>query len=144
MSVANKLFLYLPAPKKLVVILWLFLVVVVGLLGLSYMKIENLSAARAYVGGEGLWSEGAEAGCLRSAPVFHSHSEQDYRGYDHSAPYRCPWVNRRARLELESADPDMAIVRSGFIQGRNSPEDIDGMAKDYFGVSGIGNASRKP
>jgi len=56
-SVAHKLFLDLPAPKKLVVILWLFLVVVVGLLGLSYMTIENLSAARAYVGGEGLWSK---------------------------------------------------------------------------------------
>ena len=58
MSVAHKLFLDLPAPKKLVVMLWLFLVVVVGLLALSYMTIENLSAARAYVGGEGLWSKG--------------------------------------------------------------------------------------
>jgi len=56
-SVARKLFLDLPVSKKLVAILWLFLVIVVSLLGLSYITIQNLSAARAYVGGEGLWSK---------------------------------------------------------------------------------------
>ena len=56
-SVARKLFLDLPVSRKLVVILWLFLAIVIGLLGLSYVTIENLSAARAYVGGEGLWSK---------------------------------------------------------------------------------------
>jgi hypothetical protein len=49
-SVARKMFSDLPVPKKLVAILWIFLIVVIALLGLSYLTIENLSAARAYVG----------------------------------------------------------------------------------------------
>jgi hypothetical protein len=35
-SVARELFFDLPVPKKLVVILWIFLIVVIALLGLSY------------------------------------------------------------------------------------------------------------
>ncbi len=54
MSVVHKFLLDSPISQRLVAILWLFLLAVVGLLGLSYLTIDNLSAARAYVGGEGL------------------------------------------------------------------------------------------
>ncbi len=126
MSVAHKLFLDLPAPKKLVVILWLFLVVVVGLLGLSYMTIENLSAARAYVGGEGLWSKAQEQAVYDLLRYSTSHSEGDFETYQKAL--LVPLGDRQARLELEKPVPDMSVVRRGLIQGRNNPEDVEGMA----------------
>ena len=39
-----------------------------------------------------------------------------------------PLGDRQARLELEKPVPDMSVVRRGLIQGRNSPEDVKGMA----------------
>ena len=126
MSVAHKLFLDLPAPKKLVVILWLFLVVVVGLLGLSYMTIENLSAARAYVGGEGLWSKAQKQAVYDLLRYSISHSQRDFQSYQKAL--LVPLGDRQARLELEKPVPDMSVVRRGLIQGRNNPEDVKGMA----------------
>jgi len=124
-SVVHKLFLDLPAPRKLVVILWLFLVVVVCLLGLSYMTIENLSAARAYVGGEGLWSKAQKQAVHDLLRYSISHSEKDFQAYQKEL--LVPLGDKQARLELEKPVPDMNVVRRGFIQGRNSPEDVKGM-----------------
>ena len=127
MSFLHKVFRELPASKKLVATLWLFVVIVVCLLGLSYQTIQNLSAARAYVGGEGLWSKAQKQAVYDLLQYSISHSEQDYQDYQRAL--LVPLGDRQARLELEKSNPDMAIVRRGFIQGRNSPEDIDGMAR---------------
>ena len=126
MSVAHKLFLNLPVSKKLVIILWLFLVIVIGLLGLSYVTIENLSAARAYVGGEGLWSKAQKQAVYDLLRYSISHSDGDYQNYRQAL--LVPLGDKQARLELEKPVPDMRVVRSGFTQGRNSPQDVEGMA----------------
>lgn len=126
MSVVRKLFLDLPVSKKLVVILWLFLLVVVSLLGLSYLTIENLSAARAYLGGEGLWSKAQKQAVHDLLRYSISHSDADYQNYRQAL--LVPLGDKQARMELEKSVPDMGIVRSGFIQGRNSPQDVEGMA----------------
>jgi len=125
-SVVRKLFLDLPVAKKLVVVLWLFLLIVVSLLGLSYLTIENLSAARAYVGGEGLWSKAQKQAVYDLVRYSISRSDGDYQNYRQAL--LVPLGDRQARLELQKPVPDMGIVRSGFIQGRNSPQDVEGMA----------------
>jgi PAS domain S-box-containing protein len=125
-SVAHKLFLDLPVSKKLVIILWLFLAIVISLLGLSYTTIENLSAARAYVGGEGLWSKAQKQAVYDLLRYSISHSDGDYQNY--RVALLVPLGDRQARLELEKPVPDMGIVRNGFLQGRNSPQDVEGMA----------------
>jgi PAS domain S-box-containing protein len=106
--------------------LWLFLVIVVGLLGLSYMTIENLSAARAYVGGEGLWSKAQKQAVHDLLRYSISHSERDFETYQKAL--LVPLGDRQGRLELEKPVPDMSVVRRGLIQGRNNPEDVQGMA----------------
>src|SRR5258708_2447138 len=116
----------LPVSKKLVIILWLFLVIVIGLLGLSYVTIENLSAARAYVGGEGLWSKAQKQAVYDLLRYSISHSDGDYQNY--RLALLVPLGDRQGRLELEKPVPDMRVVRSGLIQGRNSPQDVEGMA----------------
>jgi PAS domain S-box-containing protein len=125
-SFVRKLFLDLPVAKKLVVILWLFLLIVVSLLGLSCLTIENLSAARAYVGGEGLWSKAQKQAVHDLLRYSTSHSDADYQGYRQAL--LVPLGDKQARMELEKPVPDLGIVRSGFIQGRNSPQDVEGMA----------------
>lgn len=127
MSVVHKFLLDSPISQRLVAILWLFLLTVVGLLGLSYLTIDNLSAARAYVGGEGLWSKAQKQAVYDLLQYSISRSEQDYQKYQHAL--LVPLGDRQARLELEKAVPDMSVVRNGFLQGRNSPEDVEGMAK---------------
>jgi PAS domain S-box-containing protein len=125
-SILRALFLDLPVAKKLVLILWLFLFIITGLLGLSYITIENLSATRAYVGGEGLWSKAQKQAVYDLLRYSISHSDADYQNYRRAL--LVPLGDRQARLELQKPVPDMGIVRSGFIQGRNSPQDVEGMA----------------
>jgi hypothetical protein len=125
-SFLHKQFLSLPASKKLVALLWLFVSVVISLLGWSYLTIENLSAARAYVGGEGLWSKAQKQAVQDLLQYSISHSEQDYQNYQRAL--LVPLGDREARLELQKRAPDLAIVYRGFVQGRNSPEDVKGMA----------------
>ena len=129
MSVARELFVDLPVPKKLVAILWIFLIVVIGLLALSYLTIENLSAARAYVGGEGLWSK-AEKQAVRELLLYStSRSESHFEAYQRAL--LVPLGDKQARLELEKPTPDMNLVRVGLLQGRNHPEDVKGMVTMY-------------
>lgn len=125
-SIARKLFLNLPVSKKLVAILWLFVAIVISLLGLGYLTIENLSAARAYVGGEGLWSKAQKQAVYDLLRYSISHSEKDYQNYREAL--LVPLGDRQARIELEKRVPDMAIVRQALIQGRNSPQDVKAMA----------------
>ena len=108
------------------VILWLFIAIVICLLALGYEVIQSLSAARAYVGGEGLWSKAQKEALLDLTRYANSHSETDYQNYLNAL--RTPLGDKIARLELEKATPDLNIVSTGFIQGRNNPEDVEGMA----------------
>jgi hypothetical protein len=126
-SVVRKLFLDLPVSKKLVIILWPFLVIVIGLLGLSYVTIENLSGARAYVGGERLWSKAQKQAVYDLLRYSISHSDGDYQNYRQAL--LVPLGDRQARLELEKSV--LGIVCNGFTQGRNSPQDVEGMATSF-------------
>jgi PAS domain S-box-containing protein len=120
-------FRYLPTSRKLVLVLWVFVAVVIILLALSYEAIQTLSAARAYVGGEGLWSKAQKEAVHSLVRYAASRSEQDYERCQQALQTQLG--DKRARLELEKEDPDPAIVYAALVQGRNRPEDVDGMAK---------------
>src|SRR5882672_1655979 len=118
---------YLPLSRKLVLVLWIFVTAVIVLLALSYEAIQTLSAARAYVGGEGLWSKAQKEAVHSLVRYSASHSEEDYERCQQAL--QTPLGDKTARLELEKKSPDPKIVYKGFVQGRNRPEDVDGMAK---------------
>jgi two-component system, cell cycle sensor histidine kinase and response regulator CckA len=123
----RRVFRHLPRSRKLVLVLWVFVAVVIILLALSYETIQTLSAARAYVGGEGLWSKAQKEAVHSLVRYAASHSEQDYARYLQAL--QTPLGDKRARLELEKENPDPIVVYEGFVQGRNRPEDVDGLAK---------------
>jgi PAS domain S-box-containing protein len=116
----------LPFPRKLTVMLCAFVLVILCLLALSYRTIEDLSAARAYVGGEGLWSKAQKEAVYDLLRYSISHSGNDFDSYQKDL--LVPLGDKQARLELQKPAPQMAVVRRGFIQGRNDPQDIQGMA----------------
>ena len=55
-----------------------------------------------------------------------------------------PLGDRAARLELQSPDPDFALARSGFLAGRNHPDDVPGMMLLFRLFSGTPRSSPGP
>jgi two-component system, cell cycle sensor histidine kinase and response regulator CckA len=90
------------------------------------LRSEILSGVRAYVGGEGLWSKAEKRAALKLTDYASSYSENDYQEY--LTEIAVPVGDKQARLELQRPSPDMAVVRHGFVQGRNNPADVGNMS----------------
>jgi len=106
------------------------LVAIIGcLLLLVVASMEVLSVGRAYVAGEGLWSKAQKEAVHYLVRYARSHEEQDFRRYQDELAV--PLGDRKARLELEKAQPDLSVARQGFIEGRNHPDDVQGMASMF-------------
>ena len=111
--------------RRLILIAWLFSGIIVLSLAFTYYGIGLLSAGRAYVGGEGLWSKAQKDMVYALARYARYHNIDDYHTF--LASRTVILGDRKARLELEKSSPDLQIARTGFLQGRNHPDDIDGM-----------------
>ena len=111
--------------RGLIVIVWVFAGLVVVLLLLASYSISLMSASRAYVGGEGLWSKAQKQAVHALLRYTLDHQPGDYRRYE--SELAVILGDRQARLELEKDEPDLAVARQGFLQGRNHPDDIAGM-----------------
>ena len=96
------------------------------LLLLASQGFEILSASRAYVGGEGLWSKAQKDAVNHLLRYAYGREEGEFMRF--RAALQIPLGDRTARLELERAAPDYDAVRRGFLQGRNHPDDVDRMA----------------
>jgi diguanylate cyclase (GGDEF)-like protein/PAS domain S-box-containing protein len=88
-----------------------------------------LSGIRAYVGGEGLWSKAQKDAVNALHRYAETRDEAQYRAYE--TAIAVPLGDRMAREELDRPRPDLSVVRHGFVQGRNHPEDVDEMARLY-------------
>jgi diguanylate cyclase (GGDEF)-like protein/PAS domain S-box-containing protein len=111
--------------KRLLRITWPFFLVVVALVLLATESLRIVSAARAYVGGESLWSKAQKEAVYSLFRYAQTGAAADYRDYRNAIAI--PLGDRQARLELEKAEPDLAVAREGFLVGQNDPADIDGM-----------------
>lgn len=90
-----------------------------------FFSIHTLSSVRAYVGGEGLWSKAEKDGMYQLLKYARTHDEADYTKFE--GFMKVNMGDHKARIELSKPDPDFNIAREGFIEGRNSPKDVDGM-----------------
>lgn len=98
------------------------LLIVIELLTLRF-SMENLSALRAFVGGEASWSKAQKNAVYRFQRYAMTKNESDYLAF-HEA-LKIPDGDRKARVELLKDHPDMNIVREGFIEGHVHPDDIE-------------------
>lgn len=111
--------------RQLIVIVWLFTALVLGVLALTWQSLALLSAGRAYVAGESMWSKAQKDAVYHLARYTRFREESDWIDYESAlAVIR---GDRQARLELEKAQPDLFVARQGFIQGGNHPADVDRM-----------------
>jgi signal transduction histidine kinase len=105
------------------------LVLAIGtLLAVGVGGFQALSAARAYVGGESLWSKArsqAVAGLRAHA------SGRTQACVPMSQALTVPLGDRAAREAMERSPVDRAAARDGFLRGGNSPDDVDGLIDLY-------------
>lgn len=99
------------------------------LAALGVVSADLLSAARAYVGGESLWSKSRAQASRHLRDYLQFGDPAALTAFERALAV--PLGDRRARLELDRAGTDMAIVRDGFVQGGNHPDDVAGMARLY-------------
>lgn len=92
-----------------------------------WASIMSLSAVRAYVGGEGLWSKAQKDAVYSLQKYGKTHDPQDY--LDFQKFLRVNRGDKQARLELEKKYPDLNVAREGFIDGKNHPDDIESMIR---------------
>ncbi len=107
----------------------LLLAVVAILVALSYQAFEVLGAARAYVGGEGLWSKAQRDAVYHLEHYAASGDTAEYQAYQRALII--PLGDGEARLELDRPHPDYARIRQGFLRGGNHPDDIERMIVFY-------------
>ena len=91
--------------------------------------IGVLSSARAYVGGESLFSKGQKNAVRWLGEYLQSGNEADYQRYLDALAV--PLGDRAAQLELEKSRPDYAVVRRGLLQGGNDAADLDALIAFY-------------
>jgi diguanylate cyclase (GGDEF)-like protein/PAS domain S-box-containing protein len=116
---------------------------VIALLVLVVLSLDILSTGRAYVGGEGYWSKAQKDAVLDLMRYARSFESAHYDAY--RTALAVPLGDRKAREALDRPDPDYAAAHDGFIEGRNDPADVDGMAHffvRYRNVSYIDRAIR--
>ncbi|MFL6580105.1 MAG: EAL domain-containing protein [Burkholderiales bacterium] len=115
----------LPGGGRLLQIIWPFLGIVIVLVGLSAESMSILVATRSYSEGESLWSKGQKRAMFSLLRYTETRSAEDY--YRYREGIAVPLGDKKARLELEKPNPDLAIAWQGFIEGRNHPDDIPGL-----------------
>jgi PAS domain S-box-containing protein len=115
----------MPVTKKLQFVVFIFVSIVISLMGMVYFSSRLTSAARAYVHGEGMWSKAQKEATIHLQEYATSHHERDYQAFLNSLSV--PLGDRIAKSELEKATPDYAAIHAGFRQGGIAEEDIPGM-----------------
>jgi len=111
--------------RSSVLILCVGVLMTVAIAIFSHTALSLLSGVRAYVGGEGLWSKAQKDAVHWIHQYADRRDEAAYASF--LAAVAVPLGDRMAREEMEKPVPDRAIVRRGFVQGRNHPDDVAAM-----------------
>jgi len=104
---------------------------IVGLqLLVTVISIDLMSAIRAYVTGESLYSKGQKDGQLHLIEYAEHHREQDYERF--LSALALPIGDRIARQALQRPEPDRAEARRGLLQGGTHDDDIPGVIRLFL------------
>lgn len=120
---------------RLAKVIWPFLLTMPLLVGIAVESFGLLTAGRAFVTGESLWSKAQKDAIQALARYSLTCDRHALADYEHAIAG--PMGYRVARLELLERDPDLARARAGFIQGGSDPEDVDGMIQLFRRASDL-------
>lgn len=108
--------------RSVYLIIGLFVALILCQLSIIQLQIDALTAIRAYVGGEGLWAKAQKEAMLDIDHYAASHDEADCLAYRREI--QVPLGDRKARIELQKENPNIAVVLASFVEGRNHPDDL--------------------
>jgi hypothetical protein len=131
----------LASTLRILEVIWPFLIAIVLLCALSYFRSSAMTAVRAYIDGESLWSKGQKDAYFFLDRYTHSRAEKDYQAYLDAIAI--PLGDHAAREALEQAQPDVEAARKGFLIGGNDPADVPGMIwlfRNFRDVDGFARA----
>ena len=118
----------LEAPR-LVGIIWPFIAVVVFQVLLGSLSLYALSAVRAYVAGESLWSKAQKDAIYYLNLYADDRDEGTYQRY--RQVMTIPQGDHELRELLDQASPDLAGARQAVLKGGNHPDDADSIIWFY-------------
>lgn len=116
------------------------LLVVTTLALLNIFSMQVLSAVRAYVSGESLWSKGQKDASFSLLLYADTRDPEDFARFEWALTI--PLGDRIAREALDAAVPDRVVARRGFLQGRNQPDDIEPMIDLFLRFRHVGFMAR--
>ena len=128
----------LRAAIRVIEVIWPFLAALVLVVGLSIFCADVMSAMRAYVDGESLWSKGQRDAYFHINRYSRSIAESDYQAFQHAIAICLG--DHRAREELEKASPDLQVARRGFLDGGNDAADVPSLIwlfRNFHDVGGV-------
>jgi PAS domain S-box-containing protein len=117
----------LPERRRSWPVLTVFALIVALQVLVAAISIDLLSAVRAYVTGESLYSKGQKDAQIYLIDYAEFHREEDYRRF--LAAIAVPLGDRVAREELQKAEPDFAVARQGLLDGGTEDSDIPGVIR---------------
>lgn len=103
-------------------------IIIISLL-LALGAMEVLSAARAYVAGEGMWSKAQRDAVYLLTLYAQTRDPVYYERYQQALAI--PLSDHRARIEMDKPNYDYAKAYAGLLGGGNHPDDIPGMIRLY-------------
>ena len=113
--------------KKLYFVIGTMALLIAFELFMLVFTMKTLSSTRALVGAEGLWSKAQKDATYYLQKYGLTKNEKIYQEYLDFLSV--PHGDSRARHEMMKANPDLNVIRQGFIEGRVHPNDIDGIVK---------------
>lgn len=111
-----------------------FVAVIGVLLALCIGGYQVLSAVRAFVGGESLWSKGRAVGMAHLRLYAATGEPVAYLRF--TIALQAPLGDRQAREAMDAEVPDLESARVGFLRGGNHVDDVDGMVWLYSAFGG--------
>src|SRR5436190_24053050 len=115
----------LPRGRKLVLIVWLFVGIVVALLALVAYSVNLLSSGRALVAAESAWSKSQKDAIFYLKRYTLDRTDPDFSAFERAIAV--PLAMRRARQELSKPQPDLGAARADLVRAGSHPDDVDGM-----------------
>src|ERR1022692_3389125 len=107
--------------------IWPLLVSNLLALLIAGLCMSTLSAMRAFVGGESLWSKAQKDAVTHLQLYAHDGDLAEYERFH--ANLAIAMGDRVARLEAEKPVPNLAASSAGLLAGGNHPDDIPGMIR---------------
>jgi methyl-accepting chemotaxis protein len=126
--------------QRLYLILGIMILLMSAELTALWFTVSTLSAVRAYVGAEGLWSKAQKDAIYQLEVYGRTGNEKYYRNYQ--AFLRVPLGDRQTRLEMAKPNPDYIKELQGFTLVLNHPNDMPGMISLFQRFHQVGYISQ--